>query len=310
MVTPLPDRIVSEPGFFAFTADLYHADPCPEPSLSCSIAKLLVTRGSTPLHAWFEHPRLNPAYAPEEEQKFDLGKAAHSLMLKDPQEFEIVDAPDWRTKAAQERREVARIAGKIPLLAHQFKEAQAMVEAADAQLDGHEEGSEFFVEGHGWPERTMIWREGDVWCRARLDWLPEIPKLYPDYKSTSASADPRVWQNAAFANGFDIQASFYCRGLRALGIDKPEFRFVVQENYAPYALSVIQLSPGLIDLADRKVELAIEIWRACVRDNVWPGYGTHTAHIETRAWDEADFLSLSASYEDLCALARESQAPL
>ena len=42
----------------------YHADPAPEPSLSRSLAHTLLTR--SPRHAWQAHPRLNPAWLPDE----------------------------------------------------------------------------------------------------------------------------------------------------------------------------------------------------------------------------------------------------
>lgn len=309
--------IISEPGIYAISADEYHADPCAEPSLSSSIAKLLVTPGTTPLHAFTECPRLNPAHEEEGEEKFDLGKAAHSLMLRDPQEFEIIDAKDWKTKAAQEQRFLARAAGKIPLLPHQFEDATAMVVAGRKQLDAHEEGHHFFVEGK--PEMTLCWFEDHggvrIWFRIRLDWLPNKPPLFPDYKSTAASADPDTWQRTGYAMGVDVQASLYCRGIRALGLcDRPEFRFVVQENFAPFALSVIGLAPGAMDLADRKVERAIQIWKDCRRFNRWPGYPRQTCWIAAPEWNEAQYVNREtrendASRADLERAAR-AQAPL
>ena len=44
------------------SAEAYHADPAPEPSLSSSVAKILVNL--SPAHARIAHPRLNPDYRP------------------------------------------------------------------------------------------------------------------------------------------------------------------------------------------------------------------------------------------------------
>jgi hypothetical protein len=63
----------------AISADAYHADPAPAPSLSSSIAKTILHQ--TPRHAWFEHPRLNPNFEPKDDSKFDLGSVAHELLL-------------------------------------------------------------------------------------------------------------------------------------------------------------------------------------------------------------------------------------
>ena len=43
----------------SMSMDEYHADPCPTPSLSSGIARVLWA--NTPMHAWFKHPRLNKA---------------------------------------------------------------------------------------------------------------------------------------------------------------------------------------------------------------------------------------------------------
>src|SRR5262245_60670140 len=139
-------------GVHSISADAYHIDPCPSPSLSASIAKLLSSR--TPLHAWYAHPRLNPAYEVDTDQKFDIGTACHSLILNDPRIFHIVDADDWRTKDAKAQRDEARAAGKVPLLALQWKRVNDMCLSARTQLDRHEEAFRAFTDGE--PERTLI----------------------------------------------------------------------------------------------------------------------------------------------------------
>ena len=59
----------------------YLADPCPIPSLSRSTIKDLVSK--TPRHAFWNHPKLNKEFKPEEsEKKFDIGTAAHSVFLQ------------------------------------------------------------------------------------------------------------------------------------------------------------------------------------------------------------------------------------
>ena len=46
--------------YYDMTTDEYHADPCPEPSLSASIAETIWRE--SPNHARNEHPRLNPNF--------------------------------------------------------------------------------------------------------------------------------------------------------------------------------------------------------------------------------------------------------
>lgn len=278
-----------EPGIHTMTADTYHADPCTAPSLSSSIARTLLSY--SPRHAWFEHPQLNPNVEREDKEMFDLGTAAHAYLLEGESGFVIVDATDWRTKAAKDERDQARLDGKIPLLAHKWQDVQDMATAARMQLGDHEATPIPFRGGK--PEQTLIWREGDIWCRARLDWLHDDHSAIDDLKTTQASANPDVWTRAMFGAGYDIQAAFYLRGLRAIsggGARGTVFRFIAQENFRPFALSVIGLAPDALALADRKVERAIALWGDCLKRNRWAGYPLQVCYAELPPWQEAQWM--------------------
>lgn len=286
MTAPLTEGVHDIP------AELYHQDPCPEPSLSSSIAKLLLR---SPRHGWLAHPRLNPNHEPVRKAAFDLGSAWHACLLNSDEPYRIIDAADYRTKAAQNARDKAYEEGRIPLLPHQFEQVQAMVREARRQLAAHRDAADAFLAGD--PERTLIWREGDVWCRCRLDWLPDQGTRFDDAKSTT-DASPDAWQRRCFDLGFDIQAAFYLRGIRAvLGIPNPSFRFVVQEVDPPYALSVCALMPSAQEMADRKVAAAIELWRRCLKANSWPGYASRTAFLDPPVWTEKRWLEAESRAE-------------
>lgn len=169
-----------------------------------------------------------------------------------------------------------------------------MVNAANAHLDRYQDRPRPF--SGGMAEQTLLWQEGGgVWCRARPDWLHEGRRVIDDYKTTEAPAHPDSWgRGQLFRMGYDIQAGFYLRGLKALfGIDGA-FRFVVQENYAPFALCVIGLGPDLLALAERKVRQAINLWRACLEENRWPGYPTRTCYPDLPPWEETRWLEREA----------------
>ena len=46
--------MIGKAGIYTLSAEAYHADPCPEPSLSASIANVLLQR--SPAHARIQHP--------------------------------------------------------------------------------------------------------------------------------------------------------------------------------------------------------------------------------------------------------------
>jgi hypothetical protein len=282
---------IHAPGIYDMPATVYHQDPCPEPSLSSSIAKLLCL--SSPVHAWHAHPRLNPTAVHDDAEHFDIGTAAHALLLEGVSNIAVVDAKDWRTNAAKDARDAARAAGRTPLLAKVWGDVQAMVGALREQLDLHRDGGAGMFQ-LGEPERTLVWREGDTWCRARLDWLrpaagPRGEWAIDDYKTTP-NANPDTWTRSLFSNGFDLQVAWYLRGLKVLTGYEGTFRFAVQETTAPYAASVVALGPDALTLAEKKRLYALEVWGECRARREWIGYPQRTCYAALPAWEESRWL--------------------
>jgi hypothetical protein len=284
------DRVGAEEvsgGILDVSADAYHRDEIDErPSLSKSIIHLLVA--ASPAHAKQAHPRLTPDVVREDDPKFDLGTAAHSLFLQGIDNVAVIPYDDWRTKAAKEEREIARQYGKTPMLAAQWDECQTMVDAVRKQLARFDCDPPLFTDGQ--PEQTLVWEEGDVLCRARLDWLRDDLTAIDDMKTTRASANPDAWAKTMYGMGADLQVAWYLRGARAVLNTEPQFRFVVCEVVAPYAVSAVTLAPDSLALANRKIDYAISLWRRCLATGVWPSYPARLAHVEAPGWAEAAWL--------------------
>jgi hypothetical protein len=47
-------------------------------------------------------------------------------------------------------------------------------------------------------------------------------------------------------------------------------------------------APSLMAIADDQVEMAITIWRKCIRSNVWPGYSQRIHWAEAESWQLAE----------------------
>lgn len=281
--------MIAERGCYTIPASEYHADPCIAPSLSASIATILIQQ--SPLHAKAAHPRLTENPVHEEASHLDLGKLCHALMLEGDDVAVVIDAENYRTKNAQESRDAARLAGKCPLLAHEMVEVNAMMLACREQLAVHKDASDAFTNGK--PEQTLIWQEPNgIWCRARLDWLMAHKPVIYDYKTGKRSANPRDVSRIAAANGWCIQDAWYRRGFKAVfGQDmEPIFRFVCQENYRPFALSVVETSPADLALAESQIGYAIDTWGDCLGRGVWPGYSTKVERITSPAYVEASWM--------------------
>ena len=284
---------MTEAAVQTISADEYHAGVAGPPRLSASIAHVLCTQ--SPLHAWTAHSQLNPHYERVEEEKFDVGKAAHSVLLEGDDNIYVVHEDTWQKNVAKEAREYARSIGKVPLLAKKRDEVMRMVDAARTQLDAHEAEPPLFSEGK--PEQTLLWEEDGVSCKARLDWLRDDIVTTDDLKTTGRSANPDAYARALYGVGGEIQAAFYLRGVRAVTGQDAVFRWVVIETTPPYALSVISPGADVLALGEAKVEWALKRWRLCMASGEWLGYGTDVHIAEMPGYEESRWLAREAEGE-------------
>jgi hypothetical protein len=279
--------MIDRPGCYAISAAEYHADPVATPSLSSSVARMLLAQ--SPYHAWYAHPRLNPAHVLQYADRFDLGTAAHAYILQGASPFAVVEADSWQTKAAREQRDVARAAGKVAILVEQWCRVQAMARAVRARLLVHGASPRPLADP-GEAEQCLVWQDtGGVWCRALLDWRHIGADVIDDLKTVGGSAEPDAFiRGALYRERYDLQAAFYARGYRAVFGREPAFRFVAVEQEAPHAVSVVGLAPLAMDVADRAVARAIEQWRRCVASDIWPAYPRAVCYAEAPPWVVAE----------------------
>ena len=255
------------------------ADADGVPALSASIAHLLVTKSA--LHAWTAHPRLNPHYQQIESAEFDYGRAAHSVLLEGSEEsLHVIEADDWRTKAAKEAREAARGLGKTPILFRQLRKVQTMVKAAQDYVAASELAGIF---SDGQAEVHLEWQEGATRCTGRLDWLRGDKRLVMDYKTTQ-SANPAAFVGMAVGYGYAMQEAFYRRGVKAVHGKEPAFVFLLQEKEPPFACSLVAFDPAMQEIGDRQAAHALALWGTYMARDEWPGYPRRIAHLEPPAW--------------------------
>lgn len=251
------------------TEDEYHKDPCATPSLSASIAQILITE--SPLHAWLRHPRLG-ATPDEATVATNEGTVLHKLLLGKGAEIAVINMPDFRTNAAKEARDSASAAGQVPIIKHKF----AAIEAAAAMLRERCEKFGFPLTGESevaieWTDETEA---GEVLCRSRLDHVFIDAGVIYDVKK-SRSVNPKYLAKNIVELGYDLQQAAYTRALAAL---KPElegridFVFLFCELDPPHSVVPVRLDGAFREIGTRRWQQALYTWERCLRRSEWPGY--------------------------------------
>lgn len=283
-------------GIYQLPADVYHADPCPAPSLSSTLAKTMIAQ--SPLHAWDKSPLLNPNYEPTDSKTFDIGRAAHRAVLGKGEGYVAIPSDMLSsngaasTKAAKEFIEEARASGLTPLKADEVDQIGTIADKVRAKLDRM--GIDFDP-AHS--EVTAIAQIDGVWCRAMIDNAPADPRqpLY-DLKTCENATIGAITRSVSKC-GYAIQAQHYLRTWKAATGEDRDFCFVFVEKSSPNEVAVVRLyndGEGRIAkdyqsdepfsgdwFADAEHDLAEarKTWRACLDAGEWPGYPDRVALI-------------------------------
>lgn len=277
---------ITVPGVYDIPAEDYHADPVPEGSLSSSGARRLLSPGCPAL---FRYEQDHP---PAPKKAFELGTAAHKLVLGEGPQLVRIDADEWRTKAIKEEVAKTRAAGNIPLKPAEYDQVHEMAEA----LREHSIASALFDPESGLPEQSLFWVDPPtgVWRRALLDWLPHRRPgrmVVGDYK-TAHAVDPDSISKAVNDNGYYMQAAWYIDAVLALELaDEAAFIFIFQSKEPPYLVTPVELDVVALKIGRALNRRALEIYKACVEADHWPGYTDDILLTPLPGWAEAKHLA-------------------
>lgn len=248
-------EIPTEDGIYTdITDELYHSD---RGSLSSSGARTILAEGGP---AKFRHaPRV-------EKKEYDYGHVCHALILGEGSTIVIVDADDWRTKAAKEIREVARADGKVAVLRKTYQQGEALAQAAKT----HALGEVLFAEGA--PEQSVYWHDDRTGARLRCrpDWMTAGGRPIQVDVKTTKSAAPRDFEKSCADYGYHQQQALYVDGLAAHGIETDFLFFAVESTY-PYLCSVVELPSEAVSIGRSLNRAAIDLYAQCMERDDWPG---------------------------------------
>jgi hypothetical protein len=271
-----------QPGIHIMDAKAYHADPCPTPSLSSGILRTLLDE--SPLHAWHNHPRFNAQTERDPTREKEIGSVTHKLALDEGSKIVVLPFDSYQKKEPKELRAAAYAEGSLPILEDDYIEAKGLA----MELRGAAEAYLGAKMADCLRERVITWQENGIWFRVMIDAMRKDLMKATDLKTVSGSAAEEACIRRIYQDGYDIQGSFYTRGLDAIDPDnmgRRDFAFCFGEQSAPHAVSpAIELSEAGLEMARSQVNTGIALWEGCLRTNYWPGYRTGTIVAEPPLW--------------------------
>lgn len=116
--------------------------------------------------------------------------------------------------------------------------------------------------GKGQPEVSFFWKEGDIMCKCRPDWLEGGVVL--DLKTTRQALEDWHWDVRKYF--YDMQHAWYLMGIERW-IPISTFRFVVVEKNAPYRSRLFELED--LSRAWDMVDQGLTTYRQCKEKNNW-----------------------------------------
>jgi hypothetical protein len=274
---------ITEAGIYDLDETDYHGDPVPGGSLSASGAKkLLPPSCPAKFRYWADHGQKTKA-------AFELGHAAHALVLGVGAPIVEIKEDSWRRKAAQEAANEARAAGATPLLTEDVERVQAMA----AAIRAHPLASALFDPDRGGAAEQSLFVPDPVtgvMRRGRLDWLPPLVDgqrlVVPDYK-TAASAEPGAIAKTLENFGYKIQAPWYLDLLADLGLAgdiPPAWVFVFQEKDPPFVVTVAEPDAEALAWGRAAARRALDLYRRCTDAGRWPGYSDEVVTVGLPTW--------------------------
>lgn len=236
----------------------YHSTPALSKSDLDLIAK-------SPLHY-----KLSKEEKPDQTAAMLLGSVTHKLTLE-PETFanEYIVAPDVdkRTKDGKAKwSEFLNEVGNLTVIDSAMYEQAKRI--ADAVMK-HPVAAKLLQGGQA--ETSYFWKNGDIECKCRPDYLRTDIKTAIDLKTTQCSS-PDEFVKSAYNFRYYVQAAWYTDGLKACGIDIDNFIFIAVESKPPYPVVVYVADELMLKLGRTEAADNLETYRKCLASGEWFGY--------------------------------------
>lgn len=274
------------------TAREYHAEICPEPAFTSTIAKLLIN--GTPADAAYCHPAITPDHLVKgASPEMEFGDVAHQLALGKGSGFIISPYDDFRTKDAQLWKK-SQPDGVTIIKPDVFAKAEA---AADIMRTAIESRLLAIARARGFTTKIEYATEvvaacqiqtpsGPIWARIMMDVWCEQLGVIMDPKFSKVIRDGALEAHMT-KMGWDIQGALYPL---VMGIVRPDlegrisFVNLVVHPEPPHLSRAVQMDEGWRYSSEMEVARAARTWGECLKTGVFPGYSYGIETVSARPW--------------------------
>ena len=249
----------------------YHSQESSDtPLFSYSTAKTLLQK--SPYHAWLNHPKLGNQRELKSSKAMDIGNIIHKLLLGVGADIVEIDADNYKTKIAREKRDEAYMNGQVPILPNEMREIEKMLGIYKPQIE--QQCPEFFGEHDS--ELSVYWEMNNgVKCQSRFDWSNRKSGQQIDLKTTNDVNPEKLMRNIV-QFGYEIQESMYTMAAEQIWPElagRIDFSFLFLETEPPYQVSLVHLDSSFKWLGEQKAFRAADTWKECILTDNWPSYG-------------------------------------
>ena len=275
-------RITSPGVYLDLPAEIYHGTPTPEFPASCGFITQMEGTDGSPAKAWYESA-LNPSFIPKNSKAFDIGTAAHLILLENDRwqsACSFIDADDYRTKLAQEARDRAYKNGQTPLLPKDVALIMNMRDAFYNRLPGlpFATAPDFAgrVLGACDAEISVFARDetvgkNGIWTKCRPDgrYIGDESDVLVDYK-TMATGGLELDRYAITKMGWHRRAAWYIDTYKAATGRDSEYWFLGQSKDAPHFCKGIKVDEESIQWGRRLNQVSKRNFAKCLDTGRWP----------------------------------------
>jgi len=226
----------------------------------------------------------------------------HAAILGDTDQLAIIDADNFRTKAAKEAKAEAEANGKIPVTAPQYSK----LEPGSARI--RQELKRFGIIFDGAIEDRLEWEEEtttgatvqcsgvlDHWCGSGICDLKTGSEPVSVHKAIQLiSSSHALLQDAAYKSA--LQA------VHGIEPERNEFIFAFVQTQEPFSVTPVTLGGDFRELSALRWQRAVDRWSACLSKGTdrkyWPGPVDAVTPISAPGWMMSQEIELEAMSDE------------